>query len=116
MTFAANERMSLRGGGGAARLPPLRVGVLVGRLAPGGVLGGGRVSEPGVRPQGGADARGDLVQPPVELPVVAEVVLAVKPLPRPQRERRSELIAIGVGRSEAFACWWSARLPNRSVR
>ena len=33
-----------------------------------------------MRPHGGADPSGDLVQPPVKLPVVAEVVLAVKPL------------------------------------
>jgi len=56
------------------RSPPLRVGVLLGRFAPGGVLGGGRVGEPGVRPQGGADARGNLVQPPVELPVISSKV------------------------------------------
>lgn len=48
----------------------------------------GVVGEPGVRPQGGADARGDLVQLPVELPVVAEVVLAVEPLSRASARAR----------------------------
>jgi hypothetical protein len=67
--------------------PPLRVGVLLGRLAPGGVLGGRRVGEPGVRPQGGGDARRDLVQLPVKPPAVAKVIVAVEPLARPQRER-----------------------------
>jgi hypothetical protein len=34
-------------------------------------------------PRAGANTRGDLVQAPVKLPVLAEVVLAVKPLARP---------------------------------
>lgn len=71
---------------GTARSPRLRVGVLLGRLAQAAYWAAGVSVSRACAHRAGGHARGDLVQPPVELPVAAEVVLAAEPLARPKVE------------------------------
>ncbi len=112
-TAPGHARRNRHRGRRAAHSPPLRVGGTARAPLPQAAYWAVGVSvSRACAHRAGADARGDLVEPPVKLPVVAEVVLPVEPLGRPQRERAGSWSWSGVAGPPREL----ARVPASSAR